>query len=190
MSDKQEAAGKKTKARKILLLGAGLVALGGGSAGAALYATTGSLFGGNHGPPAPDVPHLVPRSGTPASEIARYASPTGEKKVDGSKFEPTYYPLADSLTANLSGGDGFVQIGLGVATYYDARVVEHVKLHEMAIRSAVLTTLAEQDAAALSSAPGKERLKGALRGAINDVLKAKEGFGGIDDVYFTNFVIQ
>jgi len=29
-----------------------------------------------------------------------------------------------------------------------------------------------------------------LTQAINDVLRQKEGFGGIDNVYFTNLVIQ
>lgn len=191
MSEKQEPAKKTGKGKKIFLLGAGVVALGGGSAAAALYATTGSLTGGGgHEAPDPNLPHLVVRPGVSESEAARYFSRTGEKKVDGSKFQPTYHPVADTLTANLSGGEGFVQIGLGVATYYDERVVENVKLHDMAIRSAVLTTLADQDAAGLATAEGKAKLKATLRTAINDVLKAKEGFGGIDDVYFTSFVIQ
>lgn len=190
MSEKQEPAKKTGKGKKIFLIGAGVVALGGGSAAAALYATTGSLTGGGgHEAPDPNLPHLVVRPGVSESEAARYFSRTGEKKVDGSKFQPTYHPVADTLTANLS-GEGFVQIGLGVATYYDERVVENVKLHDMAIRSAVLTTLADQDAAGLATAEGKAKLKATLRTAINDVLKAKEGFGGIDDVYFTSFVIQ
>jgi flagellar FliL protein len=83
-----------------------------------------------------------------------------------------------------------VQLSLGVSTFYDERVVEAVKTHEMAVRSAILLVLAEQDAIALSSPQGKEQLKSKLRLAVNDVLKKKEGFGGIDDVYFTTLVIQ
>jgi flagellar FliL protein len=60
----------------------------------------------------------------------------------------------------------------------------------MAIRSAVLLALSEQDAGALSTPQGKEQLKAKLRLAVNDVLKKREGFGGIDDVYFTSLVIQ
>jgi flagellar FliL protein len=102
----------------------------------------------------------------------------------------SYYPLAENFTANLREGSGFVQVGIGVSTFYDERVLEAVKTHEMAVRSSVLLVLSEQDAVALSTPQGKETLKTKLRLAVNDVLKKKEGFGGIDDVHFTSLVIQ
>ena len=40
------------------------------------------------------------------------------------------------------------------------------------------------------SADGKTRLQKRLAAAINAVLKEKEGFGGIANVYFTNFIVQ
>jgi flagellar FliL protein len=58
------------------------------------------------------------------------------------------------------------------------------------IRSAVLMVLAEQDPAMLSTSQGKQMLQRRLSGAINGVLREKEGFGGIDNVYFTSLVIQ
>ena len=189
MSDKEQPVKKKGK-KKLFLLGGLVLLLGGGGAAGGLYASNAGLIGGGHAEPAPEVPHLVLRDGVSESEAARYASPQGDKKVDPSKFQATYYPLGESITANLKDGDGFVQIQLGVSTYYDERVGENVKLHEMAIRSAVLLNLAEQDSAGLATAAGKEGLKQALRASINEVLKKKEGFGGIDDVHFTSFVIQ
>ena len=191
MSDTETPPKKKGKGKKILLILAGLGVLGGGGAGAALYASNAGLIGGgNHEPAKPETPHLVLKPGVSESEAARYYSPTGDKRVDGTKFQATYYPLSDTFTSNLRDGGGFVQLGLGVSTYYDEEVVEHVKLHEMAVRSAVLLTLSEQDSTALSTPGGKEQLKVQLRAAVNDILKKKEGFGGIDDVYFTSFVIQ
>jgi flagellar FliL protein len=182
---------KKKGGKKILLILAALAVLGGGGAGAALYASNAGLIGGgSHEPAGPETPHLVLKAGVSETEAARYYSPTGDKRVDGTKFQATYYPLSESFTSNLRDGGGFVQLGLGVSTYYDEEVVEHVKLHEMAVRSAVLLALSEQDSTTLSTPQGKEQLKVHLRGAINDVLKKKEGFGGIDDVYFTSFVIQ
>ena len=179
---------KKGKGKKILLLTVGLLLIGGGGAGAALYA--GLISGGHAEPHKPETPLLVPREGVSESEAARYYHPTGDKRVDPTKFMASYYPLASEFTANLRDDSGFVQLGLGVSTYYDQRVLDAVKLHEMAIRSAVLLTISEQDPVVIRSPQGKEHLKTAFRKSINEVLKSKEGFGGVDDVYFTSFVIQ
>ncbi len=188
MSDKEATPPKKGgKGKKMALLAGGALLLGGGGAGAAIYA--GGL-GGASQPKGPDRPKLVPRDGVSESDAARYYSPTGDKRVDPAKFEATYYTMKDSFTSNLKDGESFVQVGLGVSTYYDERVVEAVQRHEMALRSAVLLTLADQDSLTLSTPQGKEALKDALRKSVNDVLKKKEGFGGIDDVEFTSFVVQ
>jgi flagellar protein FliL len=42
----------------------------------------------------------------------------------------------------------------------------------------------------LSTPEGKQILQRKLAHAINKVLREKEGFGGIDSVYFSNLVIQ
>ena len=178
---------KKGKAKKFLLIGVGLAVLAGGGAGAAVFA---GLIGPGQGPVAPDRPKLVLRDGVSEAEASAYFSPTGDKRPDASKFVASYYPLSDHFTSNLQGGTGMVQLSLGVSTFYDERVLEAVKTHEMAVRSAILLALSEQDAAALSTAQGKDQLKTKLRLDVNDVLKKKEGFGGIDDVYFTSLVIQ
>ena len=43
---------------------------------------------------------------------------------------------------------------------------------------------------ALYSVAGKERLQKRLTDAINKVLTEREGFGGVDAVYFKTFIIQ
>ena len=182
---------KKTRSRlkKILLLTLGLIVLAGGAGGGVLYATGGLI---RHSGPAadPDVPQLVPRDGVSryAVDAARIQAERG--RIDPRLFQATYVPLENVFTSNLQAGDAFVQIGLGVSTYYDERVVENVRRHEMAIRSAILMTLAQQDPTQITTLRGKQALKIALRNAINDVLTNREGFGGIDEVYFTSFVTQ
>ena len=188
MSDENPTPKKKGKGKKILVITLGLLLVGGGGAGAALYA--GLISGGHAAPHKRETPLLVPREGVSESEAARYYHPTGDKRADPTKFQASYYPLADQFTANLRDESGFAQLGLGVSTYYDQRVLEAVQLHEMAIRSAVLLTISEQDPVVVRSPQGKEHMKAALRKSINEVLKSKEGFGGIDDVYFTSLVIQ
>ncbi len=70
------------------------------------------------------------------------------------------------------------------------RVIQAMTTHEMAIRSEVLMMLAEQDQVALITPEGKTQLQKKLKNLINTILKQKTGYGGIDNVYFTNFVIQ
>jgi flagellar FliL protein len=192
MSDTEQPKPKKKRSRlkKLLLLSVVLVAIGGGGAGAVLYASGGVLGGLYGGGADPDVPQLVPRDGAnPASvEAARALAQQG--RVDPRLFQSTYVPLEGNFTSNLRGGDAFVQLGLGISTFYDDRVIDNVRRHDMAIRSAILMTLTEQDPTAVTTLRGKQALKLALRNAINGVLTNQEGFGGIDEVYFTSFVTQ
>lgn len=105
-------------------------------------------------------------------------------------YQATYFQLQAPFTSNMTDTDAFAQITVAVSTYYDYRVIAAIKMHEMAIRSQVLMMLAEQPEEQLVTPDGKRMLQGKIRGIINDVLKQKTGYGGVDNVYFTNFVIQ
>jgi flagellar FliL protein len=50
--------------------------------------------------------------------------------------------------------------------------------------------LSTQNAEVLSSPEGREILQAQLTREVNHILRKKEGFGGIDNVYITNMVIQ
>lgn len=186
-----EAPAKKKggKLKKIVVLLLLLIVVGGGGAAGGLYAMNGTIFGGGQaGNEDPNQPRLVLRDGVTASAEAREQARTG--RADPRIFKATYIPMEGAFTSNMRGGDSFVQIGLGVSTYYDERVGQRLATHDMAVRSAILMALSEQDPVAISTAAGKEALKEELRNAINNVLTNREGFGGIDDVYFTSFVTQ
>lgn len=176
---------KPRRIGRLLIMLIGLVVLGGGGLGAALYAS-GVLDTGDH----VDRPHLVPRDGVSSALIAEGEAQARAGRINPQVFQATYHQLENNFTSNLSGGTSFVQIGLGVSTYYDERVVAALEKHEMAIRSAILMALSEQDTAAIASAEGKERLRQVLKNAVNAVLTNKEGFGGIEEVHFTSFVTQ
>lgn len=175
--------GKKKKLILLLLV----VLLGAGGGYYAMYGMPGS-----HGAAAEeehsDEPQLVVRDGVTASGAARTAARQG--RPDPRIFKTTYIPLEGNFTSNLRGGDNFVQIGLGLSTFYDDHVKENVERNMMAIRSAIILTLSEADPVEITTLSGKEALKNALKDAINRVLTNREGFGGIDDVYFTSFVTQ
>jgi flagellar FliL protein len=106
------------------------------------------------------------------------------------QYQASYFQIQMPFTSNMADSDSFAQISVAVSTYYDGRVIEAMKTHEMAIRSAVLMMLAEQSQLALATPQGKEALQAELKKIINAVLKQKTGYGGVDNVYFTNFVIQ
>jgi flagellar FliL protein len=141
----------------------------------------------------PNIPKLVPKEGVEGATRMprRRASMAGEEaSPDPTKYQATFYPIEQSFTSNLRDSDGFVQLGIGVSTFYDNRVIENLKKNDMPVRSAVLMTLADQDAFVITTPEGKKLLQRALKDAINDVLKSREGFGGVDSVYFTSFIIQ
>lgn len=190
---------KKGKFKKLLLIGVAAIALIGAGAGAGIY--FGALSA-HEAKPEDHFPKLVLRSEgepEPAAEgedkeappkVGTVSVPNDKYKVDPKKYEITYYPIADSFTTNLADGSGFLQVGISLSTFYDGKVINNIKRQAVPIRSVVLMVLAEQDPALLSTSQGKQRLQRQLTAAINDVLRDKEGFGGIDDVYFTSLVIQ
>jgi flagellar protein FliL len=200
---KTDAAPQKAggKMKKMLLIGIAVLVLIGAGIGGGLYAS-GKLGTEKTKVEDPNRPKLVERSeeATQASEgeegkepplkVGTVSVKNDTVKVDPAKYETTYVPLDQSFTANLADGAGFVQIGLSVSTYYDGKVISNIKRESVPIRSAILMVLSEQDAAVLSTPEGKHTLQKRLTRAINTVLREKVGFGGIDNVYFTNLVIQ
>ncbi|QGP79953.1 flagellar basal body-associated FliL family protein [Sphingobium sp. CAP-1] len=105
-------------------------------------------------------------------------------------YQATYFQLQAPFTSNMSDTDAFAQITVAVSTYYDYRVIAAIKQHEMPVRSQVLMMLAQQPQEVLDTPQGKQMLQKKIRDIVNDILKQKTGYGGVDNVYFTNFVIQ
>lgn len=177
----------------IVKLALGAVLLLGAGAGGAYGAFAMGLFGA----PAehePDAPRLVLKG-----EQDPYAPPGEDKDKEapapvygegGSKYRTAYYSFADSFTANLANSPALIQVELAVSTRRDGRVLQWVKTHELAIRSAILAELAATSEAEAFDMAGKQRLAQRLTRAVNRVLEEHEGFGGIDAVHFKGFLVQ
>lgn len=194
MSDEAPAKPKKSGGmKKMLVMAVGAIALIGAGVGAGIYASGAGLAGSGAAPKEdPNKPKLVAKSGQ-AGEAPLTPHGKGDgtgAEFDRSRYKATYYPIEQAFTSNLRDSDGFMQVGLGVSTYYDQRVIDNLKNNDMPVRSAVLMVLADQDAFVISTPEGKKKLQSDLKDAINQVLISREGFGGIDDVYFTSFIIQ
>lgn len=194
MSDeKAETPKKKGKGKLIILVLLAVIVAGGGTVGG-LWAA-GMLGGARASEPAG--PKLVPKSEQKRTAAdgkeGEGATSAGTKPPSGSggdKYASNYYALEKDFTSNLRDSPHYVQIGIAVSTPYDDSVIENLKTNEIAVRSAVLLALGDATEDEVTTGDGKKRLAQRLVAAINATLKQKEGFGGISNVYFTNFVVQ
>ena len=177
---------KKGRKKLVLMLAVLVIAAGGGGAGFYFMGGMGEAKAGED----PNRPHLVVREGVGAAAAAEAEARAERGRPDPRVFQATYHALEGNFTSNLGGGDAFVQLGLGVSTYYGEPVIANLETHQMAIRSAVLMTISQQDPVEILTLEGKTALKAQLRDAINEALTSREGFGGIDEVHFTSFVTQ
>ncbi|OYW84845.1 MAG: hypothetical protein B7Z20_10130 [Sphingobium sp. 32-64-5] len=112
------------------------------------------------------------------------------RPADPAAWQATYYQMPAPYVSNLVDTDAFVQVALAISTFYDARVTDGLKVHEMAIRSEILMLLSQEQEVVISTPQGKQALQGKLNALINKILREKTGYSGVDNVYFTNFVIQ
>lgn len=184
---------KKGKLGKLLLVGGGLLILIGGGVGAGVYVGTSGMIGGGaaHAAAKPE-PQLLSKDKQVRATVDGKAggdtpTPKGE---GGSQYASTYYVMEKEFTSNLADSVHFVQMGIAISTPYDKTVIENLKTHELAVRSAVLMQIGETPEEQVFSSAGKQRLQRRIAKAMNDTLQEKEGFGGIGNVYFTTFVVQ
>jgi flagellar protein FliL len=204
--DKEAAPKKKGKLGRMLMIGAALVVLVGGGVGAGVYAAGSGLIGGAAHAEEPG-PKLVPKSeqkragegggegdhgggeegGGSSGESHGKPTPAGE---GGDKYASNYYAMEKEFTSNLQNSVHFVQVGVAVSTPYDDTVIGNLKTNDIAVRSAILMALGDTTEEQVFTSDGKKLLQRRLAKAINDTLQEKEGFGGVSNVYFTNFVVQ
>lgn len=193
MSDKDAKSESPKKGKgfiKMALIGLVLAGAGGGAVFGLMSA---GIIGANPAHAKPTGPQLVMKG-----DDDPYAAPKKEEKGSvplvhgegGSKYRTTYYTFAEDFTSNLKDSDALVQMSLAAATRRDGRVLMWMDEHALAIRSEVLIILADTPEGDAYTVEGKKRLQQRLTKAVNDVLTEEEGFGGVDNVYFRNFIVQ
>ena len=126
----------------------------------------------------------------------------GDKKVDGkpgkktkdspalTRFEYTYLQIEREFLVNISGSKKVMSVQIAVMTHYDDRVFENVKKHDFAIRSAVMDVMRLTTDAELAKPEFRKELAVKIRDSINTLLEKYEDFGGIEEIHFTNFIVQ
>jgi len=162
--------------------------------------------GGGHGAPAADA-HGAPKAdahGAPKADAhgAPKADAHGDKKAEGGppklnkkspdspRFEYTYSQLEREFLVNLSGSRKVMSVQIAVMTRYDDRVVENIKKHEFALRSVVMDAMRMTTEPDLAKPDFRKDLAMKIRDAMNTLLEKYEDFGGIEEIYFTSFIVQ
>ena len=198
---------KKGGIVKYILFGFGGLALLGVGLG------IGMFMGGDETDPSSEISQIIEKKDNPEKEKNEIEEdlavedcaddekdeegncPVGPKKIpklvpEEEIFATTYYEFPGNFTTNLKDSKKFLQISLGVSTQYDEQVMINVESHQLALRSEILGTMSDFTAEAISSREGKAELAESLKNGINKVLEGVEGFGGVENVHFTSFVLQ
>jgi len=189
----EEAPKSKINFKKIALFGLGpIVLLGVGvGAGAFLFMPTQT--------PVEQVEELIEKklkqAGQLPSEDGANEEDLEPQKVSketpaNETFITSYYTFADNFTTNLNKSKQFLQISVGVSTQYDETVIENVEKHQMALRSEVLGVMGTYSVDDIDGKIGRDKLADSIKDAINVKLEDLEGFGGVEGVHFTSFVLQ
>ena len=90
----------------------------------------------------------------------------------------------------MTGSRKVMSVQIAVMTRYDERVIENVKKHEFALRSVVMDVMRQTSEADLTKPDFRKDLAIRIRDAINTLIEKYEDFGGIEDIYFTSFIVQ
>jgi len=109
---------------------------------------------------------------------------------DNQRWKFNYYALEKPLLSNIAGSRKVMQVQLTVMTHYDDRVIKNMKTHELALRAGILDVMRQSTEADLALPDFRKALAENVRLTINSLLEKYEGFGGIEEVLFTEFVVQ
>ena len=163
------------------------------------------MFGGEPEPdPSAEVNQIIEGKNTKAKEIEEQKE-NEEGEVEGEdglikknvksipevdSYETTYFEFPGDFTTNLKGSRKFLQLSVGVSTQYDEKVMEVVDSHQLALRSEILSTVSDFSEEDISGSDGKKKLSDRLLVVLNAKLETLKEFPGIEDVYFTAFILQ
>jgi flagellar FliL protein len=127
-----------------------------------------------------------------AASKAKVEAPSKIKKEapEATRFEKNYMQLDKELMTNITGSKKVMVVQIALMTHYDSRVFDNVKKHEFALRSAMLDVMRQSTEADINKPDFRKDLAAKLKDTMNELLENYEDFGGIEDVFFTSFVMQ
>jgi len=105
--------------------------------------------------------------------------------------EPIYFAFEQPFTVNFETESGlrFLQVSVELMSY-DPEAIEAIQTHMPVIKNNIILMFSNQGYDDLISREGKDKLRESTLQEIEGALKKYHGKGGIEEVYFTSFVIQ
>lgn len=173
--------GSGSKFKLILLILIALLILGGGG-GAAYY-----FFFHKAADPAGETDETHAEAApAPTSEQAVASAPAPAAVLD-----PVIYHPLEPITVNMTtpGGVRFLRISLTIVTR-NPLVIAAIDKHLPMIRNDLLGQLSTLDAAVINTPEGKQSLREELRNLISGILVRAGEPGGIQEILFTDLVMQ
>ncbi|EAS47839.1 hypothetical protein GB2207_08521 [marine gamma proteobacterium HTCC2207] len=180
----------KSPILKIILIVVGILLLVAITVGGTLFAT--GFFDANEGLAAEEAIAALEAEAAAQAEAAAAAGPDKVKQdsPELTRFEPSYFVLPKVLVANISNSRKVMQATVAIMTHYDERVIDNVDKHDFPLRFAMLKVMRNITEAEVADKDFQDNLAAALKTEMNAVLEGLEDFGGIEAVYFTEFVVQ
>jgi flagellar FliL protein len=127
-----------------------------------------------------------------AAAKAKDEAPQKTKKEapEATKFEKNYMQMEKDLMTNITGSKKVMVVQVALMTHYDNRVFDNIKKHEFAIRSAVLDVMRQTTEPETAKPEFRKQLAEKIKDTMNEMLEKLEDFGGVEEVFFTSFVMQ
>jgi flagellar basal body-associated protein FliL len=130
-------------------------------------------------------------NGDNLEDIVESEQPQG-KNEDSDEGELAYFEIKPELLSNLFNSQRMIQVQIAVMVKEndDKTLVEEIKEHAFPIRSSFLKILSQKREDEVSNLGFRENLGGELKKAMNDVLEKRTGSRHIQELYFTEFIVQ
>ena len=130
-------------------------------------------------------------NGDNLEDIVESKEPQG-KNEDSDEGELAYFEIKPELLSNLFNSQRMIQVQIAVMVKEndDKTLVEEIKEHAFPIRSSFLKILSQKREDEVSNLGFRENLGGELKKAMNDVLEKRTGSRHIQELYFTEFIVQ
>lgn len=119
------------------------------------------------------------------------AAPVTEAVVEEVKKAAIYYPIKPAIIVNFGykGRQRYAQVDVTLLIR-DESVIAAIELHSPLIANALVLTIGGQMYNELQTAEGKELLRQQCLQEIQKILEKETGKPGVEQVLFTNFVMQ
>ena len=113
-----------------------------------------------------------------------------KKSPQAERFDFNYFKMENEFLVNVTGSKRVMSIQVAVMTRYDQKVIDNLKKHEFALRSVMMDVMRQSQDADINKPEFRVDLAKQLRDAMTALLEKFEEFGGVEDVFFTSFIVQ